>query len=112
MDTEKKLEEVNRIMKEAGKDNSAFAGSFMNFMGATMGKGALDTKTKEFLALALGIAARCEWCISYHVNEAIKAGATRKELMEVGYVTVLMYGSQALMEMNSLLDAINKLEKQ
>ncbi|WP_337860119.1 carboxymuconolactone decarboxylase family protein [Ferroplasma sp.] len=110
MDANKKLEEVNRIMKEAGKDNNDFADAFMRFMGETMKPGALDAKTKELIALALGIAARCEWCISYHVNSAIKAGATRKELMEVGYVTVLMYGSQALMEMNSLLDAINQFE--
>ena len=70
----------------------------------------LDTKTKELIALGLSIASRCGWCISYHVNQAIKAGATRKELMEAGYVTVLMYGSQALMEMNDLLDAINQFE--
>ncbi len=112
MDANKKLQEVNRIIVESNKDNKAFASSFMNFMGTTMNSGALDTKTKELLALALGIAARCEWCISYHVNEAFKAGATKKELMEVGYVTVLMYGSQALMEMNNLIDAINQFEKQ
>ncbi len=76
-------------------------------MSATMDNSVLDQKTKEFIALSLGMAARCEWCISYHVNNAIKAGATRKELMEVGYITTLMYGSQALMEMNSLVDAIN-----
>jgi AhpD family alkylhydroperoxidase len=110
MDAGKKLEEVTRIMKEAAKDNTDVAGAFMRFMGETMKAGALDTKTKEMIALALGIAARCEWCISYHVNEAMKAGATRKELMEVGYVTTLMYGSQALMEMNNLIDAINQFE--
>ncbi len=112
MDANKKLQEVNRIIVESNKDNKEFTSSFMNFMGITMNSGALDTKTKELLALALGIAARCEWCISYHVNEAFKAGATKNELMEVGYVTVLMYGSQALMEMNSLVDAINQFEKQ
>ena len=112
MDSNKKLQEVNRIIVESNKDNKAFTSSFMTFMGTTMNLGALDTKTKELLALALGIAARCEWCISYHVNEAFKAGATKKELMEVGYVTVLMYGSQALMEMNNLIDAINQFEKQ
>ncbi|MCL4453824.1 carboxymuconolactone decarboxylase family protein [Ferroplasma sp.] len=112
MDANKKLQEVNRVIMEADKDNKDFTSSFMNFMGATMKGGSLDTKTKELLALALGIAARCEWCISYHVHEAFNAGATRKELMEVGYVTVLMYGSQALMEMNSLIDAINQFEKQ
>ncbi len=112
MDAGKKLQEVNRVIAESNKDNENFASSFMNFMGATMSNGALDSKTKEFLALALGIAARCEWCISYHVKEAFKVRATRKELMEVGYVTVLMYGSQALMEMNNLIDAINQFEEQ
>jgi len=110
MDAAKKVQEVNRILKESGKDNNEFTEAFMKFMDATMEKGALDTKTKELIALGLSIASRCGWCISYHVNQAIKAGATRKELMEAGYVTVLMYGSQALMEMNDLLDAINQFE--
>ncbi len=112
MDAEKKLREVNRIIKESSKDNSEFGAAFMKFMETSMGKGALDQKTKEMLAVALGIAAECEWCISYHVNSAIKAGATRKELMEVGYVTAFMYGAHALMQMNNLLDAIDKFEKQ
>ncbi len=104
----KKLNEVNKIMTEIGKDNGKFQDSFMNFMSGAMGDGALDGKIKEYIALALGIAAKCEWCISYHVYTAIKMGATKKELMEVGYVTVMMYGSPALMEMNSLIEAINQ----
>ncbi len=111
MDAKKKLNEVNRIMMEAGKDSPEFQRSFMGLLGSTMKAGALDIKSKELIALALGIAARCDWCISYHVAEAIKAGATRNEIMEVGYVCVLMYGSPALMEMNNLLDAINEFEK-
>ncbi len=108
MDATEKLNEVNRIIGEVGKDNAEFQGSLMEFMSGAMSEGVLDVKTKEYIALALGIAARCEWCISYHVYNAIKMGATKKELMEVGYVAVLMYGSTALMEMNNLVDAINK----
>ena len=110
MDAKQKLNEVNRIMNEVSNDDSKFQSSFMTFMGSTLSDGSLNTKTKELIALSLGIAARCEWCISYHVNAAFKSGATREELMEVGYVTVLMYGSQALMELNSLMDAINQFE--
>ncbi len=110
MDAKEKLNEVNKIMQEVGNDDSKFQLSFMSFMGNAMADGSLDNKTKELIALSLGIAARCEWCISYHTNAALKAGATREELMEVGYVTVLMYGSQALMELNSLVDAINQFE--
>ncbi len=110
MDSNKKLNEINNLFNEIGKDNNDFQASFMNFVGSTINEGALDVKTKELIALSLGIASRCEWCISYHVFQAMKAGATKKELMEVGYVTTLMYGSQALMEMNNLMDAINQFE--
>lgn len=110
MDAKQKLNEVGKIMNEVGNDDSKFQSSFVTFMGSAMSDGSLDTKTKELIALSLGITARCEWCISFHVNAAFKAGATRGELMEVGYVTVLMYGSPALMEMNNLLDAINQFE--
>ena len=111
MDAKQKLDEINSIMKEVSNDDTDFQSSFMAFMGSTMSGGSLDIKTKELIALSLGIAARCEWCISYHVNAAFAAGATRKELMEVGYVTVLMYGSQALMELNNLMDAIKQFEQ-
>ncbi len=110
MDAKQKLNEVNKILKEVGDDDSKFQLSFMSLMGNAMGNGSLDNKTKELIALSLGIAARCEWCISYHTNAAFKAGATREELMEVGYVTVLMYGAHAFMELNNLVDAINQFE--
>jgi hypothetical protein len=54
MDAEKKLEEVNRIMQESGKDNSEFTGAFMKFMGATMGNGALDQKNKRIAGACPG----------------------------------------------------------
>jgi len=111
MNPEKKMEEVGRVMQSISKDNKAYIGSFMGLMQNTMAPGSLSVKQKELIALALSIAARCEWCISYHVKSAIEAGATKKELMETGYVVVLMYGSQAMMELNSLLDAIEKFYK-
>ena len=50
----------------------------------------------ELIALALSIAARCEWCISYHVKSALDAGATKKELMETGYfIRIMPYFSNA-----------------
>jgi len=111
MDPEKKIEEVGRVMQEITGDNKAYMNAFMGLMQNTMAPGVLTVKQKELIALALSIAARCEWCISYHVKAARDAGATKKELMETGYVTVLMYGSQAMMELNSLLDAVEKFYK-
>ena len=38
--------------------------------------GALDAKTKELIALAIGVATRCDDCIAFHAKAAAKLGAT------------------------------------
>ena len=49
---------------------------------ATAG-GALDAKTKELIALALSVAARCDPCIAFHAQALVRLGATRQELDEM-----------------------------
>ncbi|QDG74697.1 carboxymuconolactone decarboxylase family protein [Labrenzia sp. PHM005] len=65
--------------------------------------GVLDSKTKELIALAIGIAARCDGCLAYHSKAAAKYGASREEIMETIGVAVYMgggpsmiYGAEAL----------------
>lgn len=58
--------------------------------------GALDTKTKELLALAIGIAVHCDGCISYHTHDALEAGATREEIVETIGVAVMMGGGPSV----------------
>ena len=55
-----------------------------------------DKKVKELIAVALSVNAHCPWCISYHVNEALKAGATPDEIREAAWVAVLMGGGPNL----------------
>ena len=57
----------------------------------------LDTKTKELIALALGVAARCDACIGFHIQALVKLGATRQELDEALGVTTYMGGGPSLM---------------
>ena len=38
--------------------------------------GALDHKTKELIALAIGVTSRCDGCIAYHARNSLRAGAT------------------------------------
>jgi len=82
--------------------------AFIELSKAAMKPGALDFKTKELIAAAVGLAARCEYCIVHHVYEALKAGATRQELIETGCVTNLMGGGPVVTYTATLfLDAIN-----
>jgi len=43
---------------------------------AVLGPGALDTKTKELIALAIGVTDKCDGCIASHARGAARAGAT------------------------------------
>ncbi|MBE3025107.1 carboxymuconolactone decarboxylase family protein [Janthinobacterium sp. BJB1] len=59
--------------------------------------GALDKKTKEFIALALGIAAHCDACIGFHVQALVKLGATRAEFEETLGMAIYMGGGPSAM---------------
>jgi len=75
---------------EAMKGFSALA------RGATA-PGALDTKTKELMALAIGIAARCDGCLAFHARAVADQDATREEVMETIAMAVYMGGGPSLM---------------
>ena len=73
--------------------------------------GVLTGKTKELIALAISITIRCEGCIAYHTNDAIKAGATRPEMMEAIGVAILMGGAPASVYATYAMDTIEQFTK-
>lgn len=64
-------------------------------VAATASK-SIDTKTKELMALAIGIAVHCEGCVAFHTRAALKAGATRQEVVETVALAVYMGGGPAV----------------
>lgn len=73
-------------------------------MGSTAGAtGVLDVKTKELIALAIGVSTPCDDCIAFHSKGAVHYGATREEVLEtlsmaiyMGAGPFVMYASHAL----------------
>lgn len=49
---------------------------------AALAGGTLTEKTKELIALALGVAARCDACIAFHVKALVRLGAVKAEIEE------------------------------
>lgn len=72
----------------------AWAG-FLSLHEATMAEGAVSTRMKEVVALAISVVKRCEGCIAYHAKAAARAGATLDEVAEVLAVALLMDGGTA-----------------
>ncbi len=71
--------------------------SFSDLGRAATADGVLDAKTKELIALALSVAARCDPCIGFHAKALVKLGATRQEIDETLGVTTYMGGGPSLM---------------
>ncbi|WP_426193162.1 carboxymuconolactone decarboxylase family protein [Massilia sp. DWR3-1-1] len=59
--------------------------------------GALDKKTKELIALTLGVAAHCDACIGFHVQTLVRLGTTQAELEEALAMAIYMGGGPSLM---------------
>jgi alkylhydroperoxidase AhpD family core domain len=62
---------------------------------AALVDGALDTKTKELIALAIAVSSECDGCIAAHAHAAVRQGATLEEAAEAIGVTILMNGGPA-----------------
>jgi AhpD family alkylhydroperoxidase len=70
--------------------------------------GALDTKTKELIALAVSIATRCDGCIAYHARNSVREGATRQEIAEMLAVTLQMGGGPSMVHAADALRAYDE----
>jgi AhpD family alkylhydroperoxidase len=73
--------------------------------------GALNTKTKELIALGIAIVVRCDGCISYNVHDAIAAGAAKEEIIETIGISVLGGGPAMVYEAEAL-DALDQFESE
>lgn len=59
--------------------------------------GAIDAKTKELIALAIGVTQHCDGCIGFHAKALVGLGASRQEVAEVLAMCTYMGGGPALM---------------
>ena len=69
------------------------------------GEGALSNKTKELMAMAIGIASRCQGCMAFHAKTLVELGCTRAEFMEMLQVAIYMGGGPSLMTAAEALQA-------
>jgi AhpD family alkylhydroperoxidase len=99
---------MSKDYKQITRDIAAYTGELRKLAPEAMlgfyalakgasGDGALDKKTKELIALAIGVTQRCDGCIGFHAKALKELGATREEVAEVMAMSVYMGGGPALM---------------
>ncbi len=103
-----RLEQVRQLTERLEKDFPVETGGFLSFLKRAESGKALDIRQKELINVALAVAAQCEWCIAFHVEQAVAAGADRDAIVEAGFMAVIMHGGPAYMYMTPLLEALDE----
>ncbi|HHO68625.1 MAG TPA: carboxymuconolactone decarboxylase family protein, partial [Gammaproteobacteria bacterium] len=65
-----KLDQVMTLTQRLEKDYPVETSGFLSFLKRAEAGKALDIRQKELINVALAVAAQCEWCIAFHVEEA------------------------------------------
>ncbi|MDA1044585.1 MAG: carboxymuconolactone decarboxylase family protein [Verrucomicrobia bacterium] len=82
---------------ELRKDIPDVVQGFNAMSAAAVKDGALDAKTKELIALAIGVATHCDGCIGFHTQALARLKASRAEVTEALGMAVYMGGGPSLM---------------
>lgn len=90
------LDEFMSGLEDFGKKAPNQTNAFMNLLGKCYEEGAISTKVKELISVAIGVYNRCEYCIVFHVYKAFEAGATREEIIEAAMVSVAFGGGPSM----------------
>lgn len=78
--------------------------SFVQFDQAALADGAIPKKYKELMAVAVGLATQCPYCIATHAEAARKAGATDSELAESAFVSAAIKAGGAITHATHVID--------
>ena len=71
----------------------------------------LDAKTRELIALAVSVTLRCDGCINAHTEAAVKAGASKDEVVEALSVAIMVNAGAALVYSARTMDALDTYTK-
>jgi len=83
-------------------------GAFRAFGQRVFADGALPSKTKELIAVAVAHATQCPYCIRGHTELAMSKGATEQEVMEAIWVAAEMRAGAAYAHSLLAIDAMNQ----
>ena len=100
-------DELKTRIGEVGKLSPDTVRGYATLSGAGAKTGHLDAKTRELIALAVAVTTRCDGCITVHVDDALREGATRDEIAEALGVAVALNAGAALVFSGRVMDAID-----
>jgi AhpD family alkylhydroperoxidase len=91
------IADIGAYTAELRKAEPDIMAAFHQLARAASAEDALDKKTKELIAMAIGVTQRCDGCIGFHAKALVDLGTSREELTDALAMCVYMGGGPALM---------------
>lgn len=106
------LEDLSREREQAHQKllslGSQVYRSFLEMERAAFTDGALPRKAKELIALGIAVQMNCEFCMQWHLDQAARAGATAREIVEAIEVAIEMGAGRVTVAARFALKALEK----
>jgi AhpD family alkylhydroperoxidase len=84
--------------------------AFQTFSASVFADGALPAKTKQLIAVAVAHVTQCPYCIRGHTRQALRQGATPKEVMEAIWVAAEMRAGGAYAHAAIAIEVMEEVE--
>ena len=107
------LEEISNKRRKAHASllllKSKVYDAFLEMEKATFVDGALPGKAKELIAVGISVVIDCEPCMQWHIEQAAKADASMREVLEAVEIGMEMGGGPAIASARFALEVMEKM---
>jgi ribonuclease HI len=103
------LDSRARLNENVDQANNLLVKRFYNLDHNTYLEGALPAKYKELMGLVASTCLRCDDCISYHLIQSYRLGATRAEQEEAINVALVVGGTIVIPHMRRAYELLTEL---
>ena len=103
------LETRARLNLNVEKADNFLVKRFYNIDHNTYLEGAVPAKYKELMGLVVSAGLRCDDCISYHIIQSYRLGATREEQQESLNVALIVGGSIVIPHLRRAYELLTEL---
>ncbi|WP_370087187.1 arsenosugar biosynthesis-associated peroxidase-like protein [Ekhidna sp.] len=96
----KKFGEITEWQKELGD-------KFFDYYGSVFKEGALTSREKSLIALAVAHAVQCPYCIEAYTSDLLNKGVDEEQMMEAVHVTAAIKSGAALVHGVQMMNQVN-----
>jgi AhpD family alkylhydroperoxidase len=100
-------DQITAAVREISAANPEIVKAYAGLNRANASSTRLDAKTRELIAIAVAVTLRCDGCINAHTDGAIKAGATKEEIVDALGVAIMVNAGAAMVYSARTIDAFD-----